>query len=129
MFKVFVKGSTGKEKILAIIFLAFCFVGMALGATLGCYILLTIYGGYDRIPRHLVKVILFITMPAAIPLFSVPFFLLVLRPFYTRESISHFFVSGRTSNLASGSLTYMNLIYKVGFRCIDLLYPKDDNDG
>jgi hypothetical protein len=129
MAKIFANGSTGKEKIIGVLFLVFCVVGMGLGAALSYYILLMIYGSYESMPRLLFKILLFISIVGSMPFISVPLFLLGLRPFYTRESVSRLFVSGRNPNLPPGSLPYMNLTYKIGFFCIDLFYPKDKSKG
>ena len=125
MVKVFADGSTVKEKVLGILFLIICCVGMGLGVAICYFILVAIWGSYENIPRLLFRVFVFISMFASIPFISVPLFLLGLKPFYTRESVSRLLVSGRNPNLPEGSLVYMNFVYKAGFFWIDLFYPAD----
>lgn len=132
MVKVFASEITEKEKALAVLFFVFAIVGMGLGATFDYYILMPIFGSYESMPRPLFYISLwvsmFVSMFMAIPFFSVPLFLLVLRPFYTRKSISRFLVSGRNPNLPPKALSNANLAYKVGFFWINLFYPEDKSD-
>ena|SRR5258708_5853754 len=125
-----IKSGRNEER-LSLLFLILCIFGLCFGATVGFFILCVIYSvpfnGSTPVDQlsipHFAFLFLVPLMFMGIPFFSVPVFLLVLKPLYTREGIIRFTSAGRNTNLPSGPLALMNFMYKISFFWIDLFYP------
>ena len=123
--------SGGKEGALSLLFLVLCFIGIGFGTVVGLFVLYAFYNipfgsNATGIPHYAFWICLVPSMFMSIPFFSIPIFLLALKPFYTKEAIIRFTLSGRNTNLLSGALSLMNFIYKVAFFWINLFYPGKD---
>ena len=120
------------EKALSGLFIGFVFVGMILGAVAGLMISLFITGNLSNLNlpldqmkgNHLWHFLAVPGLVLGVPCFSIPLFLLCLRPFYTKEAVSKFAVKGRREELRTNPLIAM--IYRSTFFWIDLFYSGEN---
>ena len=122
------------EKFLSFVFIILIFLGMGLGASAG--LLAGIFISGNPIDMHTPlnqmegnHIWFFLAVPGSIcgiPCFSIPLFLLFLKPFYTREAVSQFAVKGRREDMQTNPLIIM--LYKSTFFWIDVFYPIKNNE-
>ncbi len=124
------------EKAWSLVFVLLIFIGMILGALvgflIGCFINGIPLNTLMNTPLNQMKgnhIWFYLVVPGSIlglPFFTIPIFLLFLKPFYTREAVSQFAVKGRREELQNHPLIIM--LYKSTFFWIDVFFP-EKNQG
>ncbi len=105
-------------------------LGMLSGGIVGFYFLCFIYHVPFSLSEPMNKlgipsISFFLLLPFAIlgiPCVGIPVFLLFLRPFYSKENINRLILSGQEDVIDPGTIAFKNLMNKIAFFWVDLLF-------
>jgi hypothetical protein len=121
---------TRLERGLSVAFFLLQFLGIASGMIF-CFKLVCLFTGnpldFDQMDGNcifLCKLSIIPGMIIGITCFTIPPYYLLIKPFFNRKRVIQFTIAGRNPNLASVWLNIMDLLYKICFFWIDVIYPE-----